>query len=494
MTTINWNYVEVMPLAIGGAGLVLIQVDPATPYASARIFVGPRLPNSQDDNGADLLQIQIAPAENAEVGARGCFWGAVGVTGLCVQFYGLTLGGAWEAGPSFTDVDLTPNYAASFPWSADWVVQRLQEIAAHAPPFPNGKDLRVTRAFPRDTHSWPAVNVQVDAMTPTGLVIGDVLGADSHPDALSIAYKRGRLYSLALSVTGWCGTPEERSLLGEWMGGALEVVQDAASALGWPDPSSNLRESEDFETLGVPAFLVNGNLTVTLQSCLDATLRSSYRGRMLATAAGSEPLVTPVVILSALLGQAGQPGFSAYVQPTDATLTWSITNGYVLAGQGTTAITFALGEGGSICTVSATATGTSRDTATGVATMEILPQPETGVFSTTSLLFGAEATQSVDLGGIFLIDGISTSTAARIRVYGTQAQLLADAGRPMGTMVSPGSGLIAEAITADNILSIPFKPFAYGAPQGLSWVLVDNLEPNGGTTITAVTISAIRME
>ena len=282
MATLNWINVEVMPLAIGGAGLVYVQMDPLTPYATVLMFVGPRLPTSHADAGTDLVMITLDPPDNPTLGARSAFWSAPATVGQCIQFYAFTPGGAWETGPSFTGVDLTPNYSTAFPWSADWVVQRLKEIALHVPPFPNGKILTITRAFPRDTHSWPAVNVQVDALTPSGPIIGDVMNSAPQTASNTIVYTKGRLYSLNLSITGWCGTPEERSLLGQWMGGALEVVMDAAVAVGWPDPSANLRESEEFETLQVPTFLVNGGISVTLQSSLKATLRSSYRATMIA--------------------------------------------------------------------------------------------------------------------------------------------------------------------------------------------------------------------
>jgi len=285
MTTLNWNNVEVLPLAIGGAALVYVQMDSATPYTTVRVFAGLRAPTSALDAGTDLVQVDIGAPTNQALGARGTFWGAPATVGVRVKFYGLTPLGAWEIGPLFAGVSLVPSFAVDFPWSPDWVVARLAEIAINLPPFTNGKPLRVTRAFPRDTHSWPAVNVQVDAMNPAGTIVGDYAsGANTAASPGPVlSYSKVRLYGLTLSITGWCGTPEERSLLGRWMGTALEVVLDAAAAIGWPDPSPSLRETEDFETLPVPAFLVNAGLTVTVQATLNATLPSSYRATMIAT-------------------------------------------------------------------------------------------------------------------------------------------------------------------------------------------------------------------
>jgi len=56
----------------------------------------------------------------------------------------------------------------------------------------------------------------------------------------------------------------------------MEVVMDTARTLGWGDPTISYREGEDFEALGVPAFLVTANMTVTVQSALQLQERNDY--------------------------------------------------------------------------------------------------------------------------------------------------------------------------------------------------------------------------
>jgi len=167
-------------------------------------------------------------------------WGAPKTTGLWASFFALN-GSTWTAGPVFPSVDLTPSFSPSFPWDADWVVARLKDVADSIEPLP-GKKVTITRAFPRDTHGWPAINVQVDSLTPSGNVIGDVLTTKIASG--KTAYLKGRLYSLQLSIVAWCSTPEQRSAIGKWLGGSVEEVIESARAIGWEDPTPSFRESE----------------------------------------------------------------------------------------------------------------------------------------------------------------------------------------------------------------------------------------------------------
>ena len=111
-------------------------------------------------------------------------------------------------------------------------------------------------------------------------MIGDVMGTTMGSNG-QISQTKGKLYSLQLSIVGWCATPEERSALGAWLGGAMEVVLDAARAIGWEDPTVSFHETEDFETLQVPAFLVSANLTVTVLSTLGVRERNDYPNQTL---------------------------------------------------------------------------------------------------------------------------------------------------------------------------------------------------------------------
>jgi hypothetical protein len=120
----------------------------------------------------------------------------------------------------------------------------------------------------------------VDGLNPIASFIGDSMGGTMGGN-YQTAQTKGKLWSLQLSIVGWCATPEERSALGAWMGGAMEVVLDAARAVGWQDPTVSYKESEDFEALEIPAFLVSASLSVTVQSALQVNERNDYPNQTL---------------------------------------------------------------------------------------------------------------------------------------------------------------------------------------------------------------------
>jgi hypothetical protein len=274
--------ITLTPLAIGGAGIVEVQLDSQVQAIVA--FIGTVAATAYNDSNAELVQVSLplpvfanpTHAHSPNGGSsQSSFWGAPKTSGIILTVFTQDTDGNWDDGVAVTGFDLTPSFSWEFPWDADWVVNRIQDVADTVQPL-SGKTVRVTRAFPRDTHAWPAINVQVDALTPTATFIGDIEKGVDNGDYTTTMTK-GRIYSLQLSIVGWCGTPEERSALGAWMGGALEVVLDASRAMGWEDPSVSFRESEDFETLGVPAFIVTANLTVTVVSSLQTVEKNTYR-------------------------------------------------------------------------------------------------------------------------------------------------------------------------------------------------------------------------
>jgi hypothetical protein len=284
--SLSASAITLTPLPIGGAGIVTVQVVPGTLQAITA-FIGPVAAVSATDTNPALVQINLdvpsygypGPQDLPSNGpqTQQAFWGAPMTTGIVLTVFGQNTSGVWDSGVAITGYSLVPFFSTIFPWDADWVVNRLQDVASTIQPIV-GKTIRVTRSFPRDTHGWPALNVQVDNLSPMGTFIGD-MGAAVQTGAFSTSFTKVRLWTLNLSITGWCATPEERSALGAWLGGAMEVVLDASRGLGWEDPAVSLRESEDFETLGVPAFLVTANLTVTVQSALKVRERNDYPGQ-----------------------------------------------------------------------------------------------------------------------------------------------------------------------------------------------------------------------
>ena len=283
--SLSASAITLTPLAIGGAGTVEVQLS--TPVQAIIAFIGPVAATAYNDPNPDLVRVSFPlpnwtspPWGDEPTGGmtQAAFFGAPMATGIVVTVFTET-GGVWDSGVAVSGYDLQPFFSWTFPWDADWVVGRIQDVATTLQPLP-GKTVRVTRAFPRDTHAWPAINVQVDLLTPVAPMVGDMLGTTMSGN-FETSQTRGKLYSLQLSITGWCATPEERSALGAWMGGAMEVVLDAARAIGWADPTVSFRESEDFETLQVPAFLVSANLSVSVLSTLTVRERNDYPNQTL---------------------------------------------------------------------------------------------------------------------------------------------------------------------------------------------------------------------
>jgi hypothetical protein len=270
----------VSPLAIGGAGSVYVELaTTAQPVLAVRCFVGAASTVDPLDESPALARVDLPLGVNPLVAA---FFGAPKAAAQVASFFvqfgpdpsdPVGIPGGWQAGPVVTGINLASSFSGSYPWSPEWVVDRLQDVAAATPPFAS-KPVKITRSFPRDTHAWPSVSVQVDNMTPLPAFVGGVTGSTGPLPAHR--HRRGRLYTQTLSVVAWCGNPEERTVLGRWIGMALEVVLDSARFVGWNDPSFTISESEDFSTLDVPAFLVTAQLTATVTSGLSYPVATSY--------------------------------------------------------------------------------------------------------------------------------------------------------------------------------------------------------------------------
>jgi hypothetical protein len=277
--------ITLTPLAIGGAGIVEVLLPAMVQAITA--FVGPDAAIAYNDPNPALVQVPLPlptfaapPWGDEPTGGttQAGFFGAPMTAGLVLTVFTKT-SGVWDTGVSLSGFNLQAAFSWEFPWDADWVVARIQDVATTIQPLPS-KVVRVTRAFPRDTHAWPAINVQVDGLNPCSTFIGNMMQGVMGGN-FQTSLTKGKLWTLQLSIVAWCATPEERSALGAWLGGAMEVVLDAARAIGWADPVATYKESEDFETLEIPAFLVTANLTVTVQSSLQVAERNDYPNQTL---------------------------------------------------------------------------------------------------------------------------------------------------------------------------------------------------------------------
>lgn len=275
----TWLTYVLMPLAIGGAGQLQAEITPTAGAAitAVRAFVGPAVATSQDDANPLLVRADLTLKSGIMVAS---VWGAPKASEQYVTWF-VAENGVWAAGPVTEHVNLSPTWDAAFPWAADWIVSRLNDALVNHPPFAGGKTLRVTRAYPRDTSAWPMMNVQVDSMSPAGEFVGQLRRVTGPTVSPASTVQKGRLWQASISLIGWCGTPEDRAVLARWLGGAMELICSMGGYEGWINPSFAMSESEDFETLGVPTFLVTASLTVTLESSLQSLVTTGY-GHVLA--------------------------------------------------------------------------------------------------------------------------------------------------------------------------------------------------------------------
>jgi len=265
----QWDTYFLKPLAFGGAALLTARAEDAAtlvPATAVRAFVGPVPAVSETDANPDLVSVDLA------VGSDGTWWshlwGAPRVSGLVVTWF-CQIGGVWTLGPTVTGVDLTTQGSSEFPWVLDWIVDRLQEMAADLP-LPGTKALAIRRTYPRDVTGWPMLSVQLDSLSPAAQFIGESQGV------VGSSLNEGRIYSATLSLVGWTDKPEDRSRVGQWVAEAMDILLDLAPHAGMSEPSFTIEESEDFETVGVPAFLVNSRFTCQLESRRSIPVRSGF--------------------------------------------------------------------------------------------------------------------------------------------------------------------------------------------------------------------------
>lgn len=267
----QWDTYFLEPLALGGAARFSASVvDPVSGLQadSVRAFIGPVAATSATDTNVQLMPVDLASAPVGMPWIQTLF-GAPRLPGLTLSWFA-SFGGVWEAGPVVTGVDLSPQGTSEFPWILDWLVDRLQESAQDRP-LASNRNLLVRRTYPRDTTGWPMLSVQVDSVSPTGQMLGESEGA-----AVGGTRDEGRVYSVSISLVGWCDQPEDRSLVGQWLIQSLTPILDVAAYAGMSEPSFTVEESEDFETIGVPAFLSTARFTCLVESRWNRPVRSGY--------------------------------------------------------------------------------------------------------------------------------------------------------------------------------------------------------------------------
>jgi hypothetical protein len=117
--------------------------------------------------------------------------------------------------------------------------------------------------------------------------------------------------------------------------------------------------------------------------------------------------------------------------------------------------------------------------------------------TTASLAVGVAATANLSISKAYILMGIQVSAGAWVSVYSSAAAMAADASRTITTDPTPGSGVLAEAITTTATTTY-FTPaiFAWNndtpTPGTSGYLRITN---NGAsTTAITVTLTYLRLE
>jgi hypothetical protein len=118
---------------------------------------------------------------------------------------------------------------------------------------------------------------------------------------------------------------------------------------------------------------------------------------------------------------------------------------------------------------------------------------------TASALLANAASTSMNITGFkgYTLYKIQTSAAAWVRVYSSAAARTADTGRSITVDPTADSGVLAEVITASNVLVVPFSPTVAGysaesTPTTNIPLTVTNL--SGASATITVTLTLLQTE
>lgn len=131
----------------------------------------------------------------------------------------------------------------------------------------------------------------------------------------------------------------------------------------------------------------------------------------------------------------------------------------------------------------------------------VLPAPynvrQTGQHTTASLAALAVEQSSIVLAKSYRLLNVTTTVAARVRLYDRAAKQSADASRAIGTAPTGDHGLMYEFVGSGSLLSMDTTPPVFGSSMEATPVTsipltVDNL--SGGTTAITVTLTFFALE
>lgn len=273
--SITFDTYLVRPLLLGGTGQVQTAVS-VSGDTLKRIVVklGAAPAPAWDDPTMATVEVPLGltPGDGSMLYAT--FTKALATNAVVASWFAELETGGWVAGPVVTGIDLTCKYTAAFPWLKPSVIDLLRQAAVDsAPELQDGRSLSIRSAFPRDSHSLPCLSVQITAV-PTGVqLVGDSDEGESQAGKIA---RKVRGYNITVDIISWTDNPEERDVIAPWLGGALSALVDTLPYFGAHEPTFSINESEDFDSLKVPVFLVTGSVNFTAFSDLTYPVPTSY--------------------------------------------------------------------------------------------------------------------------------------------------------------------------------------------------------------------------
>lgn len=185
-------------------------------------------------------------------------------------------------------------------------------------------------------------------------------------------------------------------------------------------------------------------------------------------------------------GIAGRRPYSASISglPTGLEAVWTVSNGTIVSGQGTTAITFEAGEAGDN-TITMQLSNVFGPQVTNTKLQKIVPWPTTQGYTTGSLAPSAAEDVTLDFGWGWNITRVITSKACRVRAYGSAAQRAADAVRSPFVVPSESAGVLLDLLMLAGSFDLTLDPQAPGAnkdiPQGRAiYLRIENKDVTTG--------------
>lgn len=271
--SVAFNIYTVRPLLPGGTG----QIQTAfvgNDVERMVVKLGASAAASWDDASMKTVEITLGETPGDGSLCIATFTQALAAENVVASwFYKLSTG--WESGPVVSGIDLRCKYSAAFPWLKGTIIDLLRQGAVDNPPeLPDGRVFQIRSAFPRDSHALPVMSVQVTAM-PTGIqFVGDA--GDDNSQLYGKTVTQGRGYNVTVDMVAWTDQPEEREILAPWLGGVCLSLMETMPYFGAHDPTFTINESEDFETLKVPIFLVTGTINFSAFSKLSFPMPTNY--------------------------------------------------------------------------------------------------------------------------------------------------------------------------------------------------------------------------